>query len=201
SSTGTAVNAYYQYDAPSKTVTFIPRSVLANLTRYTITIKVKDSSGALSSPYAWSFTTVSSDVTPPSTPGTPVAGVPTITSVALTWAASTDNVGVVAYQVSGGPTVVTSTTPSVTLTGLTPSTSYTVTVKALDAAGNVSPASGAALFTNTAVPLPGATSGTGIPGATGRTLVLYDSTGPYAFLGEQYALATANLSSHFCDWT
>ncbi|TML22284.1 MAG: DUF2334 domain-containing protein [Actinobacteria bacterium] len=293
SSTGTAVNAYYQYDAPSKTVTFIPRSVLANLTRYTITIKVKDSSGALSSPYAWSFTTVSSDVTPPSTPGTPVAGVPTITSVALTWAASTDNVGVVAYQVSGGPTVVnsttagvtitglapstaytftvkakdaagnlsaasdpvsittasppdtapptapgapmvgtvtattadlswaastdnvgvvsyqisggptvvTSTTPSVTLTGLTPSTSYTVTVKALDAAGNVSPASGAALFATTAVPLPGATSGTGIPGATGRTLVLYDSTGPYAFLGEQYALVTANLSSHFGDWT
>ena len=76
-----------------------------------------------------------------------------------------------------------------------------MTVKALDAAGNVSPASGAALFATTAVPLPGATSGTGIPGATGRTLVLYDSTGPYAFLGEQYALVTANLSSHFGDWT
>ncbi len=34
-----------------------------------------------------------------------------------------------------------------------------------------------------------------------RTLVLYDSTGPYAALGELYAIGTANLVSHFGGWT
>src|SRR3954469_20788537 len=29
------------------------------------------------------------------------------------------------------------------------------------------------------------------------TLVLYDTTGPYGFLGELYAMATANLAGHF----
>jgi len=293
---GADVSGFYGYDAVSKTVTFTPRAVLADLTKYTITVKVKDLAGNLSSAYIWSFTTGYSDVAAPSKPGTPVAGVPTTTSVTLTWGASTDNVGVTAYQVSGGPSVlttttpgvtltgltpataysvtvrakdaagnvsvasdpvlfttaapppppdttpptapgaptvgtltatsaalswapstdnigvaayqvtggpsvVTSTTPGVTLTGLSPSTSYTVTVKALDAAGNVSDASGATTFSTPAAPLAGATSGTGIPGATGKTLVLYDSTGPYAFLGEQYATVTANLTSHFGDWT
>ncbi len=45
-------------------------------------------------------------------------------------------------------------------------------------------------------------SGTGAPGAgTGKTLVLYDSTGPYAWLGEVYGIQTVNLASHFGGWT
>lgn len=48
----------------------------------------------------------------------------------------------------------------------------------------------------------GVTSGEGIPGAAGtRTLVLYDTTGEYGWLGELYAIATANLASHFGPWT
>ena len=48
----------------------------------------------------------------------------------------------------------------------------------------------------------GVTSGDGIPGAVGtRTLVLYDTTGEYGWLGELYAIATANLASHFGPWT
>ncbi len=35
----------------------------------------------------------------------------------------------------------------------------------------------------------------------GSALVLYDTTGPYAFLGEQYAMLTANLASQFGTWT
>ncbi|WP_445548199.1 DUF2334 domain-containing protein, partial [Frankia sp. CiP1_Cm_nod1] len=37
-------------------------------------------------------------------------------------------------------------------------------------------------------------------GATG-TLVLYDTTGPWGWLGEQYAIQTANLVSRFGTWT
>jgi uncharacterized protein YdaL len=37
--------------------------------------------------------------------------------------------------------------------------------------------------------------------ATAKTLVLYDETGPYAWLGEIYAQQTANLVSHFGSWT
>lgn len=34
-----------------------------------------------------------------------------------------------------------------------------------------------------------------------RTLVVYDSTGPYGWLGELYAILAGNLASHFGDWT
>lgn len=48
----------------------------------------------------------------------------------------------------------------------------------------------------------GAVSGQGAPGAgAGRTLIVYDNTGPYAWLGEAYAIETANLVSHFSSWT
>lgn len=34
-----------------------------------------------------------------------------------------------------------------------------------------------------------------------KALVLYDTTGPYGFLGEQYAMLTANLTSQMGTWT
>jgi chitinase len=70
----------------------------------------------------------------------------------LTWTAATDNVGVTGYEVflDGSTTpVTTSTSPAASVTGLSPSTSYTFTVKARDAAGNRSAAS-AALTVSTA---------------------------------------------------
>ena len=45
-------------------------------------------------------------------------------------------------------------------------------------------------------------SGSAAPGGgTAKTLVLYDTTGDYGWLGEVYATQTANLSSHFGSWT
>ncbi|GAA2882442.1 hypothetical protein Acy02nite_78280 [Actinoplanes cyaneus] len=45
-------------------------------------------------------------------------------------------------------------------------------------------------------------SGKGGPGAgSAKTLVLYDTTGDYGWLGEVYATQTANLSSRFGSWT
>ncbi|MPY45903.1 beta-mannosidase, partial [Streptomyces phyllanthi] len=74
-------------------------------------------------------------------PGTPAASAVTATSVRLTWAAATDNVGVTGYdvvRVSGGSEtrVASSTTNTVTVTGLTADTAYTFAVYARDAAGN-----------------------------------------------------------------
>ncbi|SNX56091.1 mannan endo-1,4-beta-mannosidase [Streptomyces sp. TLI_55] len=83
----------------------------------------------------------SGDTQAPTTPGTPSASAVTATSAALTWTASTDNVGVAGYDVvriSGGTEtkVAASTTNSVTLTGLSAETAYTFAVYARDAAGN-----------------------------------------------------------------
>ncbi|MEU6374966.1 cellulase family glycosylhydrolase [Streptomyces sp. NPDC046909] len=81
------------------------------------------------------------DTQAPTTPGTPTASAVTATSAALTWTASTDNVGVAGYdvvRVSGGTEtkIAASTANSATLSGLTPATAYTFAVYARDAAGN-----------------------------------------------------------------
>ncbi|UOZ10887.1 discoidin domain-containing protein [Amycolatopsis sp. WQ 127309] len=82
------------------------------------------------------------DTQAPSTPAGLAPTTTTATSVGLTWTAATDNVGVAGYDVlRDGQVVATSATPSYTDTGLAPDTGYTYTVRARDAAGNVSPAS------------------------------------------------------------
>jgi chitodextrinase len=64
------------------------------------------------------------------------------TSIDFTWTASTDNVGVVAYDVYiGSVKKYTTPTNSVSADSLTPNTTYLFTVKARDLAGNTSPAS------------------------------------------------------------
>ena len=80
------------------------------------------------------------DTRAPSTPAGLAAGTTTASSVALTWSASTDNVGVTGYDVlRNGQVVATSATTSFNDTGLTADTSYTYGVRARDAAGNTSP--------------------------------------------------------------
>ena len=82
------------------------------------------------------------DVTPPSAPTNLSAANTTTTSTNLSWSASTDNVGVTGYDVYVDGTLGGSTTGlTYALTGLTPSTSYNVYVKAKDAANNESQAS------------------------------------------------------------
>ncbi|MCK2213884.1 cellulose binding domain-containing protein [Actinomadura sp. ATCC 31491] len=92
------------------------------------------------------------DTSPPSTPGTPSASGTTSTSTTLSWGASSDNVGVTGYDVlraTGDSFSVVGTTGgrSYTDSGLTPSTTYRYRVRARDAAGNVSPESGAVTVT------------------------------------------------------
>ncbi|RSN60424.1 hypothetical protein DMH01_13990 [Amycolatopsis sp. WAC 04182] len=93
----------------------------------------------------WNLTLVTGggDTTAPTAPGNARSTGTTPDSVSLAWDAATDNVGVAGYDVYNGSTLATSATgTSITVTGLSPDTSYGFTVKARDAAGNVSPASG-----------------------------------------------------------
>ncbi|SEG90566.1 endo-1,4-beta-xylanase [Nonomuraea solani] len=99
------------------------------------------------------------DTTPPTTPGTPASSGVTSNSAALTWTASTDSggSGLAGYNVyrEQGTTdtqLGQSTTNSITLTGLSPSTQYQVYVRARDGAGNLSGNSALATFTTTSGP-------------------------------------------------
>jgi chitodextrinase len=93
------------------------------------------------------------DTQAPSAPGTPTVTDVTSSTVALSWAASTDNVGVTGYRVFRDGAQVGSTGGSTTTfqdTGLAASTTYSYTIQAVDAAGNPSPQSGARSATTTA---------------------------------------------------
>jgi len=110
------------------------------------------------------------DTTAPTAPTGLTAGTPTTTSVALSWTASTDAVGVTGYDIYRGTTLVgSSTTTSYTATGLTAATTYSFTVKAKDAAGNVSNASSAVSVTTATVPTNDTTPPTAPTGLTAGT--------------------------------
>ncbi len=142
-STGTVT-----YYALSRTARYSPLSSLKNNTTYTATITtgVKDLSGnPLASDFTWSFSTISSSgTTPPDTTSpSPVTGllvsVVSETAIDLSWTASTDNVGVIKYNIfRDGSLVGTSTSTNYSDTGLNAKTTYTYQVSASDAAGNES---------------------------------------------------------------
>ncbi|MDG4804172.1 glycoside hydrolase family 44 protein [Micromonospora sp. WMMD980] len=109
--------------------------------------------------------TTPGDTKPPTAPGRPTAGTITADSVALSWAPSTDDVGVTGYDVhrvdaAGTVKVGSATGATYTVTGLTPDTPYTFVVTARDAAGNASAASpGLAVRTAPAAPTGGCAVG------------------------------------------
>lgn len=103
------------------------------------------------------------------------------TSFTLNWAASTDNVGVTGYDVFRGGVLYGSTaTTSLNITGLTASTTYSMMVKAKDAAGNISAAS-TALNVTTAGCLPSGWIGADIGGVSGQSSCA--SGGTYTIVG------------------
>ncbi len=76
------------------------------------------------------------DSTPPTAPSHLRAKSVSQTGVSLEWQASTDNIRVVSYDVGAGKTAGSTTETSYNALGLECGKSYTVTVTALDAAGN-----------------------------------------------------------------
>ncbi|MDX2676861.1 PQQ-dependent sugar dehydrogenase [Streptomyces sp. NY05-11A] len=89
-------------------------------------------------------TGAAADTQAPSRPGQPGCSAITENALTLTWGAATDNVGVTAYDLYEHGNKLGEAAGSATskaLTGLSPDTTYDLTVIARDAAGNASPAS------------------------------------------------------------
>jgi chitodextrinase len=85
------------------------------------------------------------DTTPPTAPTALTATPVSVSQINLSWTASTDNVGVAGYGVfRNGLQVATTSATSYSDTGLSAGTSYSYTVDAFDAAGNLSTQSAAA---------------------------------------------------------
>jgi subtilisin family serine protease/chitodextrinase len=140
SSIGTTANTSYSVTGLSASTT------------YTFTVKAEDAAGNVSTASnALDVTTQSdADTEAPTAPTNLASSNITESSVDLTWDASTDNVGVDHYTVfQDGSSIGTTANTSYSVTGLSASTTYTFTVKAEDAAGNVSAASNSLDVTTT----------------------------------------------------
>ncbi len=122
---------------------------------HTYTVTAVDEASRTSAPSdPVTVTVAGGDTTAPTVPGKPVAGTITTTSVALSWAPSTDDVAVTGYRIyRNGTAEATSPTASFTDTGLTPATVYKYRVAAFDAAGNQSAKSTALSVTTAAANL------------------------------------------------
>src|SRR5207302_1988996 len=93
------------------------------------------------------------DTTPPTVPTGLTASAVSSSQINLSWAASSDNVGVSGYRVfRDGAQIATTSTTFFSNTGLSPSTTYSYAVAAFDAAGNLSAQSGPASATTLAAP-------------------------------------------------
>ncbi len=113
-------------------------------TTYSYSIAAVDTSGHTSAQTAAVTGTPASDAVAPTAPTGLKTTLVGSNSIALSWSASTDNTAVAGYDVyRNGTKVGSPTTTAYTDSALTPSTSYSYTVKARDAAGNVSLASNA----------------------------------------------------------
>jgi chitodextrinase len=113
-----------------------------------------------------------SDTTPPTVPTGLSKGTLTQTSVALSWSASTDNVGVAGYRVYRNGSLISSPLSNTyTDSSLIASTTYSYTVIAYDAAGNSSSQSAALSVTTPAnAPAPDTTPPTVPAGLSKGTL-------------------------------
>lgn len=198
SSDNVGVTGYTVRNAAGTTIatatgTTVTLTGLTPSTAYSVTVVARDAAGnASSASPAASFTTAEGsggDTQAPTAPGTPSASAVAATSATISWRASTDDVGVTGYTVqdAAGTALATSSTTSVTLTGLTASTSYTVRVVARDAAGNVSPASSSVTFR---------TTGGGSGGACTATLTVGSS-----WSGGYQANVTITAAQSISGWS
>ena len=135
-----------------------PTSAITGTTRMRVSMKYNGTPTACEQfqygeveDYTVNLTTQTADTTAPTAPTNLAASGTTATTTNLSWTASTDNVAVTGYDVYQGTTLlntVTGTTYNVA--GLTASTAYSFSVKAKDAAGNISSASNTVNVTTSA---------------------------------------------------
>jgi YD repeat-containing protein len=126
----------------------------------------------------------------------------TPTSVSLSWTAPSGTVtGYYVYQAGSSAPVATVTGTTATVTGLTPSTSYTFTVAAYNAAGT-GPASASVQATTGTETIPGAPTGLAVTGTTSSSVSLSwtapsgDVSGYYVYQsGTQVASVTGTTAT------
>jgi len=127
------------WSAWTTTTVSVPVGAGSNKIRLTAT-----GSGGLANTDYLDFELSSTDAQVPSRPGQPSCSAITEDGLTLSWGASTDNVGVAAYDIYEHGNKISEAAGSATskaLTGLSPNTTYNLTVIARDAAGNASAAS------------------------------------------------------------
>jgi chitodextrinase len=113
-------------------------SGLSSITSYAFSVLAFDAAKKRSAQSA-SITVTTLDGTKPSAPTNVASSNVTKTGARVTWTASTDNVGVTFYNIYRNGTyiaTVSGTKTSYNLVGLTAGTTYSITVRALDAAKN-----------------------------------------------------------------
>ncbi|HKX72580.1 MAG TPA: Ig-like domain-containing protein [Candidatus Saccharimonadales bacterium] len=114
---------------------------------YTLTAKAFDTAGNFATDTSGA-TVRNGDTQPPTAPGSLRATAPAHNKVALTWTASTDNVGTTSYFVSRNNVPLAQVTGTTYTDGtVTANTAYAYQVVAADAAGNKSAASNASITT------------------------------------------------------
>ncbi len=110
-------------------------------------------------------TTNTTDVQPPSTPGSFSATASSSTQVDLSWTVSSDNIGVTGYKVfRNGVQIGTTTSTTYKDTGLSAGSSYTYSVSAIDAIGNLS-------VPSASIVTPGTTAASCAPAPTSTLVV------------------------------
>ncbi|SOS55578.1 M4 family metallopeptidase [Tenacibaculum finnmarkense] len=128
----------------------IPESALNGATRMRVVLKYNATPTACETNIQYGevedYTVVigegNADTTAPTVPANLAVSNVDKTSVTLNWSAATDNVAVTGYNVYQGATKLgTTTNISTDITSLSPATSYTFSVKAIDAVANESEAS------------------------------------------------------------
>nr|WP_264937481.1 fibronectin type III domain-containing protein [Streptomyces sp. A012304] len=148
-----AVSAYEVYRGGAKAGSVPASAHMLDVTRltpsttYVFTVRARDSEGRLG-PHsrevrATTPAAIAADRSAPTRPGGVVGRAAGSRAVQLSWTAATDDRAVVSYEVHQGGTRIHSVSGGQTatvVTGLRPGTRYSFTVRARDAADNLSPA-------------------------------------------------------------
>jgi hypothetical protein len=207
---GGTVGASVSYNPTNVTATLTPSAALSSSTTYTATLStsIKASDGIpLASQVNWSFTTAAApDTTPPTAPSNLVAN-GSLGTAALSWTASTDNIGVTRYDVyrsntqgftpAPGNRIAQPTGTSYTDTGLASGTYY-YRVIAEDAAGNLSSPSNeatAVVTGDTTAPTVAITAPAGGSTVSGTVNVTANASDNVGVAGVQFKLDGVNLGA------
>jgi len=150
-------------------------------TAYVFTVRALDADGHAGPPSeqvrATTPAAVAADHTPPTRPGRPSGTAAGSRAAQLSWVKSTDDRGVASYDIYQGTSKIHSVGGGQTatvVTGLRPGTRYSFTVRARDAADNLSPASDAVRLTTA----PGTDDGRGTA-PTGFRTTTHRADGAY----------------------